>query len=96
MNATRQAGGRVVAVGTTVVRALESGADREAQAVRTPDGTNLAITPDGPVRTVDGIISGWHEHNATHLQQIEAMPTTQPRRQATRHEFGDSSLLLTR
>ena len=73
VNAHRAAGGRVIAVGTTVVRALET--------VATPDGrveagegwTGLTITPERGVRAVDGLITGWHEPDASHLLMLEAV-----------------------
>ena len=115
---TRRAGGRVIAVGTTVVRALETVADavdaravdadavdaRPAGAVSAGAGwTDLVITPQRGVRAVDGLITGWHEPAASHLQMLEAIagPSLLARsyeaaleRGYLWHEFGDSHLLL--
>jgi S-adenosylmethionine:tRNA ribosyltransferase-isomerase len=73
VNATRAAGGRVIAVGTTVVRALESAVDDDG-AVRSLDGwTDLVITPARGVHAVDGLLTGWHEPEASHLLMLEAV-----------------------
>lgn len=105
VESTRRAGARVVAVGTTVVRALESAAD-EGGVVRPRRGwTDLLVTPDRPVRAVDGIVTGWHDSAASHVQLVEAVVGAALVREAYDaaaaqgylwHEFGDSSLLLRR
>ena len=104
VNATRRAGGRVVAVGTTVVRALESAFDPGQDAVAAFDGwTDLVVTPERGVRTVDGLITGWHEPEASHLLMLEAVagrPLLEKAYQASLaqgylwHEFGDVALFL--
>ena len=82
-------GGRVIAVGTTVVRALESSVDRDGNAIASRGWTDLVITPDGApasagtdrlkpvlrrgVRVVDGILTGLHEPRATHLAMLQAI-----------------------
>ena len=105
VNATRQAGDRVVAVGTTVARALESAVAGDGTVHPRTGWTELVITPDRPVRTIDGIITGFHDPEATHLQLIEAVAGPRIMRDAYDaadaegylwHEFGDSSLLLAR
>jgi S-adenosylmethionine:tRNA ribosyltransferase-isomerase len=103
VNATHAAGHRVVAVGTTVVRALESATD-EHGAVHPADGwTELVITPERGVRAVDGLVTGGHEPQASHLLMLEAVAGLCPLERAYRaaldagyhwHEFGDSHLLL--
>ncbi|MBV9816766.1 MAG: S-adenosylmethionine:tRNA ribosyltransferase-isomerase [Solirubrobacterales bacterium] len=108
VNATRAAGGRVVAVGTTVVRALETvagepAADGRAD-VRPGEGwTNLVIDPERGVRAVDGLITGWHEPEASHLLMLEAVAGDDLLRRSYAaalrggylwHEFGDSHLIL--
>jgi S-adenosylmethionine:tRNA ribosyltransferase-isomerase len=98
---------RVIAVGTTVVRALESavaGEPASGAVVRPAEGwTRLVIEPERGVRVVDGILTGWHEPDASHLLMLEAIAG---RRLVERsyeaaladgyrwHEFGDSHLLL--
>lgn len=103
VNATRAAGGRVVAVGTTVTRALES--------ATTPDGgvraargvTGLVLGPGRPARVVDGLVTGWHAPEASHLLLLEAVAGRDLVQRAYDaalaegylwHEFGDSCLLL--
>jgi S-adenosylmethionine:tRNA ribosyltransferase-isomerase len=103
VNNTRRAGGRVIAVGTTVVRALETAADEHGIVVAADGWTHLVITPDADTRAIDGLITGWHEPEASHLQMLEAVagPELLARsyEQALSagylwHEFGDSHLLL--
>ena len=73
VNATRLAGGHVIAVGTTVVRALESAADSNGTVHPAAGWTDAVITPATGVRAVDGLVSGWHEPAATHLAMLEAV-----------------------
>jgi S-adenosylmethionine:tRNA ribosyltransferase-isomerase len=103
VNATHAAGHRVIAVGTTVVRALESAVD-EHGLVHPADGwTELVVTPERGVRAVDGLLTGWHEPQASHLLMLEAVAGRCPLERAYAaalaagyrwHEFGDSHLLL--
>jgi len=73
VNQARSEGHRIVAVGTTATRALESAADERGH-VRASDGwTDLVIGPERGVRVVDGILSGWHEPEASHLLLLEAV-----------------------
>ena len=103
VNATRRWGGRVVAIGTTVVRALESVVDDQGQAHPGEGWTDLLITPERGVRVVDGLLTGWHEPEATHLLMLEAVagrPLIQASYAAALeagylwHEFGDTHLIL--
>ena len=100
--AARRRGGRVIAVGTTVVRALETVASDEGLAPGS-GWTELVITPERGVRVVDGIITGWHEPEASHLQLLSAVAGTEvlTRSYAAAlelghlwHEFGDLHLIL--
>jgi S-adenosylmethionine:tRNA ribosyltransferase-isomerase len=103
VNMTRDGGGRVVAVGTTATRALESAADR-AGLVRGRSGwTELVLGPDRPALVVDGLITGWHAPGASHLHLLAAVAGAdlvgRAYEEALRaryrwHEFGDSCLLL--
>jgi S-adenosylmethionine:tRNA ribosyltransferase-isomerase len=100
---TREAGGRVIAIGTTVVRAIETVADDNGD-VRGGEGwTKLVITPERGVRAVDGLLTGWHEPRASHLLLLEAVAgrkvldlsyRTALERRYLWHEFGDLHLLL--
>lgn len=103
VNQTREHGGRIIAVGTTVVRALETTTD--ASGINHPgEGwTKLIITPQRGVRMVDGILTGWHEPTATHLAMLEAIAGRRHLELAYRaaleqrylwHEFGDLHLIL--
>ncbi len=97
--AVRGWGGRVIAVGTTVVRALETVADGGAAEGR----TDLVITPERGLRAVDGLITGWHEPESSHLLMLEAAAGHALLLRAYEeaaalglagHEFGDALLVL--
>jgi S-adenosylmethionine:tRNA ribosyltransferase-isomerase len=75
VNAARRAGHRVVAVGTTVVRALETVTDDRGTTSPGEGWTDLVITADRPLRSVTGLISGFHEPRATHLSLLERVAT---------------------
>lgn len=98
---TRAAGRRVVAVGTTVVRALES-ASADGRVVPTAGWTSLVLGPDRPATVVDGLLTGLHEPEASHLQLLEAVAGRALVDRAYAdltpdylwHEFGDVMLLL--
>jgi S-adenosylmethionine:tRNA ribosyltransferase-isomerase len=103
VNAVRWWGGRVIAVGTTVVRALESVADADGVVSAGAGLTSLVIAPDRGVRAIDGLLTGWHEPESSHLQMLEAVAGPDLLRRsydAARaagyrfHEFGDSNLIL--
>ena len=103
VNETRATGGRVIAVGTTVVRALETATDGSGRAVAYDGWTDLVITPERGVRLVDGLLTGWHEPEASHLLMLEAV-AGRPLLEASYaeslaekylwHEFGDVHLIL--
>ena len=103
VNVTREAGGRVIAVGTTVTRALESAAGPDGS-VRAGQGwTDLVLGPARPARAVTGLVTGWHAPGASHLALLAAVAGTdlveRAYAEAVRsgyrwHEFGDSCLLL--
>jgi S-adenosylmethionine:tRNA ribosyltransferase-isomerase len=102
VNRARQTGHRVIAVGTTVVRALES-AMRGTSVVASHGWTDLVVTPERGVRAVDGILTGLHEPQASHLAILRAfLPEVELRRSydaaiAHRylwHEFGDVHLIV--
>lgn len=102
VNQARQAGRRVIAVGTTVVRALESAWD--GAAVQPARGfTRLYLHSERPVHVVDGLITGFHDPLASHLAMLYAMAGEGLIRSAYSaavahgylwHEFGDSHLIL--
>jgi S-adenosylmethionine:tRNA ribosyltransferase-isomerase len=99
----RAAGRRVIAVGTTVTRALESGAAPDGTVTAGEGWTGLVLGPDRPARAVDGIVTGWHAPGASHLSLLAAVAgpdlVSDAYAEAIRHryrwhEFGDSCLLL--
>jgi len=73
LNAARRAGRRIIAVGTTVVRALESVVDEEGMLHPGEGWTRLVIAPGRCVRSVDGLLTGFHEPRATHLAMLSAV-----------------------
>lgn len=103
VNATRATGGRIVAVGTTVTRALESAVTPGGRMEAAHGWTERVISPDEPARVVDGLITGWHNPQASHLLLVESIAgaeLTQAAYDAAMahgylwHEFGDSALLF--
>jgi S-adenosylmethionine:tRNA ribosyltransferase-isomerase len=105
VNLTRQGGGRVIATGTTVTRALETVANTAGSVCAGHGWTHLVLGPSRPVRVIDGLITGWHAPGASHLLLLEAVAGADLVNEAYQqaisagylwHEFGDSSLLLPR
>jgi S-adenosylmethionine:tRNA ribosyltransferase-isomerase len=103
INAARAGGGRILAVGTTAVRAVESAVD-DGGVVRARKGwTDLVVTPERGVRVVQGLLTGLHEPEASHLLMLEAIAgrAAIERGYAAAlsglylwHEFGDVHLVL--
>jgi S-adenosylmethionine:tRNA ribosyltransferase-isomerase len=98
----RAAGGRVIAVGTTVVRALESSVDGDGNVVASRGWTDLVITAERGVRVVTGLLTGLHEPKATHLDMLQAIAGRETitrayevalEREYLWHEFGDLHLI---
>ena len=103
VNAARSQGRRVIAVGTTVVRTLESAANDGGYVQAGEGWTELIITPERRLRVVDGLLTGFHEPAASHLAMLQALAgprhVTLAYEQALAerylwHEFGDLHLLL--
>ena len=103
VNGARLARRRVIAVGTTVVRALETVTDRDGEAHPGEGWTREVITPQRGVRAVDALLTGLHEPRATHLGMLEAIAGREHLRIAYAealaerylwHEFGDLHLIL--
>jgi S-adenosylmethionine:tRNA ribosyltransferase-isomerase len=103
VNLTRSSGGRVIAVGTTVVRALESAARGDDTITASSGWTSLVISPESGLHVVDGLFTGLHEPKSTHLLMLTAFAGEDLLRrcyaEATEHgylwhEFGDVHLLL--
>jgi S-adenosylmethionine:tRNA ribosyltransferase-isomerase len=103
VNAVRAGGGRVVAVGTTVTRALESAVTDEGLLVARQGWTDRVVSPASPPRVVTGLVTGWHDPHASHLLLVEAVAGRALAQRAYEaavaeeylwHEFGDAALLL--
>jgi S-adenosylmethionine:tRNA ribosyltransferase-isomerase len=103
INGLRATGGRVIAVGTTVVRALESVVDDRGIVHPGRGMTDLVVTAGTGVRAVDGLLTGWHEPRSSHLRLLEAflsrvdLESVYDEAAASGylwHEFGDELLIL--
>jgi S-adenosylmethionine:tRNA ribosyltransferase-isomerase len=95
--------GRVIAVGTTVVRALETVASADGAVSAGQGWTDLVVTPDRGLHAIDGLLTGWHESESSHLELLEAaagLTLLERSYQAALehgflwHEFGDLHLIL--
>jgi S-adenosylmethionine:tRNA ribosyltransferase-isomerase len=103
VNHVRWHGGRVIAAGTTVVRALETAAQPTGQVAASAGWTSHVVTPQTGVTVVDGLLTGLHEPRSEHLRMLAAFagPELLSRCYETAitsgylwHEFGDVHLLL--
>jgi S-adenosylmethionine:tRNA ribosyltransferase-isomerase len=103
VNDTLAAGQRVVAVGTTVVRALESAAGHDGRVRPASGWTDLVVEASHPVRVVGGLVTGLHAPEASHLLLLEAVAGAElvgaayeaaVTRRYRWHEFGDVTLFL--
>jgi S-adenosylmethionine:tRNA ribosyltransferase-isomerase len=103
ITAARHDGGRIVAVGTTVVRALESAADASGEVHARRGHTDLIVTEERGVNAVDALLTGLHEPRSSHLDMLaaiagrpllEACYAEAARTGFLWHEFGDLNLLL--
>ncbi|MGY1635631.1 S-adenosylmethionine:tRNA ribosyltransferase-isomerase [Geodermatophilus sp. SYSU D00742] len=103
VEATRRAGQRVVAVGTTVTRALESATGEDGVTRAAAGWTDLVLGPGRAVRAVSGLVTGLHAPDASHLLLLEAVAGRElvdrayARAAATGylwHEYGDTMLFL--
>lgn len=105
VNDARERGGRIVAVGTTAVRALETAAAPDGTVQPAAGWTDLVVTPERGVRAVDGLLTGFHEPRASHLAMLEAIAGRRHLELAYEaalaegylwHEFGDLHLMAPR
>jgi S-adenosylmethionine:tRNA ribosyltransferase-isomerase len=103
VNAVRGWNGRVIAVGTTVVRALETVAEADGTVSEGQGWTSFVVTPERGLRAVDGLLTGWHERDSSHLELLEAAAGREllERSYAAAlahgylwHEFGDLHLIM--
>ncbi|HEY3541343.1 MAG TPA: S-adenosylmethionine:tRNA ribosyltransferase-isomerase [Gaiellaceae bacterium] len=103
VNCARAGGKRVVAVGTTVVRALESATDETGRVRATAGTTDLVIERGRELRIVTGLLTGFHEPDASHIELLAAVGGDSVVRASYAeavargylwHEFGDLHLLL--
>ena len=102
VNLARALEGKVIAVGTTTVRALESAVDADGRVAASAGWTQLVIRPGRPVRAVDGLLTGFHDRDSSHLLMLEAVAGPELLRRSyqvasragyLRHEFGDLQLI---
>jgi S-adenosylmethionine:tRNA ribosyltransferase-isomerase len=103
VNEAHTAGRRAIAVGTTVVRALETVTEASGQVHAGEGWTCKVITPHYKLRSVNALLTGLHEPQATHLAILQALAGLAHTRLAYNealqhgylwHEFGDLHLML--
>jgi S-adenosylmethionine:tRNA ribosyltransferase-isomerase len=104
VNRAKREGRRIIAVGTTAVRALETAADEgHGEVIASHGWTELVITPERGVQVVDSLLTGLHEPKASHLAMLEAIAGRRHLDVAYAaalsgrylwHEFGDLHLIL--
>ncbi|NUS04852.1 MAG: S-adenosylmethionine:tRNA ribosyltransferase-isomerase [Nonomuraea sp.] len=103
VNLARENGNRVIAAGTTVVRALETAVGPEGQVRASSGWTGHVVTPEIGVHAVTGLITGLHEPRSSHLLMLTAVAgenaLARAYEEALRkgylwHEFGDTHLIL--
>lgn len=96
-------GGRVVAAGTSVVRALEAAAGENGVVAASSSETDLRLDGQSSLRVVDGLLTGLHEPGTSHFELLQALAPKQlldramehaARTGYLQHEFGDSCLIL--
>jgi S-adenosylmethionine:tRNA ribosyltransferase-isomerase len=94
---------RVIAVGTSVIRTLETAVDNRGDVHEMRGWTDLVINPSTRLRAVDALLTGLHEPPATHLDMLGALLDTDLLERAYAevrergylwHEFGDAMLIL--
>ena len=103
INALRSDGGQVIAVGTSVVRALETVARKDGTVQAGKGVTDLVVTPKTGILAVDGLLTGWHEPHSSHLRLLEAFAgkvflhrvyDEALENRYLWHEFGDELLII--
>jgi S-adenosylmethionine:tRNA ribosyltransferase-isomerase len=103
VNQAKAAGHRIIAVGTTVIRALESAVMPNGEVLAGSNWTIHLVTPETPPRIVSGLITGMHESQSSHLALLYSFVKPEMLRRAYEeavrqgylwHEFGDSNLIL--
>lgn len=103
INEARAAGRRIIAVGTTVVRTLETVTGADGKTYPGEGWTEVIVTPQRGIRSVNGMLTGLHEPRASHLAMLEALAGRPHLRVAYDealkerylwHEFGDLHLML--
>jgi S-adenosylmethionine:tRNA ribosyltransferase-isomerase len=103
INETRKAGGRIVAVGTTVVRTLEAAASADGAVKPTQGEVGLFITPGYRFKTVDVLMTNFHLPKTTLLMLVSAFAGLEPLRAAYAqavtekyrfYSYGDAMLIV--
>ncbi len=103
INVARESKRRIIAVGTTCVRALETVTERDGVTYPGEGWTNIVVTPGRGIRSINALLTGLHEPRATHLAMLEALAGRRHlqityaealRERYLWHEFGDLHLIL--
>lgn len=103
VNSARSAGRRIIAVGTTAIRALETASSQDGHIEAGEGWTEVIVGPSTGIHSVDGLLTGLHEPRATHLMMLEALVNRERlhiayeqavERRYLWHEFGDLHLIV--
>jgi len=103
INAAKQKGKRIIAIGTTGIRAIESAVNAEGKVQAFKGHTDLFIEQDTPLKVADGLLTGFHEPKASHLHMLQGLAGYAHIERAYKaalaedyywHEFGDLHLIL--
>lgn len=104
INRAKDQGKRIIAVGTTAIRALESSVDQQGNVQAFKGHTELFIEQDYEMKVADALLTGFHEPMASHLHMLQSLVTARHLEKAYQaaiskeyywHEFGDLHLILT-
>lgn len=103
INLAKAQGKRIIAVGTTAVRAIETASNSQGKVTAFNGKSELYILPGYQMKVIDGLLTGFHEPEASHLYMLQALASKQHLRKAYKaaiqqgyywHEFGDLHLIL--
>lgn len=103
INTSKSAGGRIIAVGTTAIRAVETAVNSEGKLLPYRGNTDLFIDENYAMKVIDGLLTGFHEPRASHLNMLQSVAgfdhIDKAYQEALRagyywHQFGDLHLIL--
>jgi S-adenosylmethionine:tRNA ribosyltransferase-isomerase len=103
INTAKSQGRRIIAVGTTAIRAIESAVNSEGRVIPYQGNTELFIDEGYTMKVADGLLTGFHEPRASHLNMLQAIAGYEHVDRAYQaaieagyywHQFGDLHLIL--